>query len=114
LEREGKGAAILANAFHPGFVATEIFDKMENLPIWVVKLIKYVLDSGLAWNCDEGALTGLYLGVERDDLAKRNVRGRYYHPQAIEVDNPLANDEDLQAKLWEFSDSLVEKYLQQQ
>jgi len=111
LEASGNGNDVVANAFHPGFVATEMVDKIANIPPLVRKMVHYALKNGLAWNSTEGALTGLYLGVERDRLVRENAKGRYYHPQVIEVDNPLANDEQLQKKLWDFTTSLVEPYL---
>jgi hypothetical protein len=50
-------------------------------------------------------LTGLYLATHYD------IKGKYYHPQAQEVINPLALDEDLQDRLWNFSDQLVKDFL---
>ena len=59
----------------------------------------------------EGALTGLFLGVETERLIKENIRGKYFHPQSQEVVNPMAEDEKLQKDLWDFSESLIQKYL---
>jgi hypothetical protein len=117
---------IFANAFHPGLVDTEIFDKeVGNAPQFLVDAMKFfAIHTG--WTSLEGAFTGLYLGVAVDELAANNIRGQYYHPQVLRIENhPLApnnnnlnsnnnedgDDDDLPAKLWEFSDSLVEKYL---
>jgi NAD(P)-dependent dehydrogenase (short-subunit alcohol dehydrogenase family) len=95
-----------ANAFHPGMVNTKIFENvMEKAQVDDAKrrfmdgLLKYV------WQSPDGALTGLYLAVTH------GIKGRYFHPQAQEVVNPMSLDEQLQDDLWAFSDKLVENYL---
>ena len=108
-KRLGEDSGIIANAYHPGFVATEIFDKVQ-MPNMMKKIVRYFADNA-AWNSLEGALTGLFLGVEGEKLVNDNIRGRYFHPIAIEVQNPLADDEELQRKLWEFSESLIKEYI---
>jgi len=55
--------------------------------------------------------TQLFLGVATNKLVADHIRGKYYHPQAQEVLNPLSLDENLQKDLWEFSDALVAKFL---
>ena len=62
------------------------------------------------WKADEGALTGLFFIAATDKLEKENIRGRYYHPIAQDVENPLANDEDLQDRLWSFTEELVKDF----
>jgi NAD(P)-dependent dehydrogenase (short-subunit alcohol dehydrogenase family) len=99
---------ISANAFHPGLVNTPIFHKIyqvsdapKSMEDWMTNTVmpKY------AWQSPDGALTGLYLATHPD------IKGKYYHPQAQEVVNPLADDEELQDKLWDFSNELVKDYL---
>jgi hypothetical protein len=63
------------------------------------------------WTPAEGALTGLYLGAAIDRLRGENVRGLYFHPQSEPIVNPLANNEVLQDKLWDFSEELVKDFL---
>jgi len=107
------------NAFHPGLVATEIFDKIGGggTPQFVIDTMKSLANK-TGWTSLEGALTGLYLGVAVEDLQAHSIRGQYFHPQALQIENhPLApnnymNDgDDLPEMLWEFSDSLVKDYL---
>ena len=61
-------------------------------------------------NATEASLTALYLGVSEEVVAK-NIRGKNFHPIAQEVVNPLARDEELQIKLWEFLDELVKEFI---
>ena len=53
------------------------------------------------WSSADGALTGMYLG------AAIKTSGGYFHPQSQPVTNPDAEDEDLQERLWKFSEELV-------
>ena len=61
----------------------------------------------MTWTIEEGALTLLYLGVETNKLKEGDIRGKYFHPQIQEIVNPLSLDEELQDKLWKFSDDLL-------
>jgi NAD(P)-dependent dehydrogenase (short-subunit alcohol dehydrogenase family) len=113
------------NAVHPGAVNTYIWDKveMEKIPDLSNKLVltvsKYSLNflRNFMWTSEEGALTLLYLGTNVHDLQTKNIRGKYYHPQSIEMKNhqyaPDNNKETklLQEKLWIFLDELVADFL---
>ena len=82
----------------------------EALASTVIKsIVHYLLDNDVMWNATEASLTALYLGVS-DDVVSQDIRGRYFHPVAKEVVNPLAQDMELQARLWSFLDKLVEYY----
>ena len=69
------------------------------------------------WTSKEGALTLLYLGTAVKELQNNNIRGKYYHPQSIEMKNhPHAPNnsketKELQVKLWNFLDELVQDYV---
>ena len=55
------------------------------------------------------AFTGLYLSAAKES---RSSSSYYYHSQAIEMEAPLiAMNETLQDGLWDFSNQLVDKYL---
>ena len=106
--RLGKDSTVFANAFHPGAVATEIWGKNDLLPLSVRNFIERHMNS-IMWSCDEGALTGLYLGVHAG-IADKTIRGKYYHPQAAQQrPSPHAFDEALQRRLWIFLDSLTDE-----
>ncbi|KAG7344802.1 short-chain dehydrogenase/reductase family protein [Nitzschia inconspicua] len=97
---------ISANAFHPGLVNTAIFEKITAVSdIPNQAFMQDTIIPKYAWQSPDGALTGLFLATHFDS------RGKYYHPQAIEVVNELAVDESLQDKLWDFSEELVQDYL---
>jgi NAD(P)-dependent dehydrogenase (short-subunit alcohol dehydrogenase family) len=120
-KRNGPESNIYANSFSPGRVFTPIWDKgLENKFVvqeggeskvpWIARTFMEWL-KGTMWSAEEGALTGLFLGVEVDRLIQDNIRGQYFHPQSQRVVNDLAMDEMLQKELWEFSERLVKKYL---
>lgn len=108
----GDDSNVYVNACHPGAVNTSIWDKgdMEKIPSFVIKFVNH-LRRNVMWTGEEGALTQLFLGVATNKLVAKNIRGKYFHPQAEEVVNPLSLDETLQKELWEFSDALVAKFL---
>jgi NAD(P)-dependent dehydrogenase (short-subunit alcohol dehydrogenase family) len=102
----GPTSKLAANAFHPGLVNTPLVGRMmDSLPFnnYIRRLLNGV--TAHAWQSPDGALTGLYLAVTD------GIKGRYFHPQAQEVVNPMSLDEQLQDKLWAFSERLVENYL---
>lgn len=105
----GPDSAIYVNSAHPGAVATQIWYKLPDTTSWFVNKIYGILRSmqPSMWSSDVAALTLLYLGVATDDIQKRNIRGRYFHPIAIEVVNELSLDENLQDKVWAFLDDIV-------
>lgn len=94
-------------------VATEIWDKAfeeAKVPGYIKKISDW-FKREVMWTSAEGALTGLFLGTAVDRLKEENIRGKYFHPQTQEVVNPLSLDEDLQSRLWAFSEELVKDYL---
>jgi NAD(P)-dependent dehydrogenase (short-subunit alcohol dehydrogenase family) len=117
-KRNGPESNIYANSFSPGRVFTPIWDKglankfvqEENGIPWIARTFMEYL-KGTMWTAEQGALTGLFLGVEVDRLIKENIRGQYFHPQSQRVVNDLAMNETLQKELWDFSERLVEQYL---
>jgi len=104
---------IYVNAFHPGAAAMEIFGKAMaagQAPSWLVNIFTW-LERNVFWTPAEGALTGLFLGTAVDRLQTEHILGRYFHPQAQEVVNPMALNKTLQDRLWEFSEELVKNFL---
>lgn len=106
----GPGSHVYVNAMHPGAVNTAIWQKNPTIPAPVQKIVTYFRENAM-WNAAEGALTMLYLGVATDQLVAKDLRGRYFHPQAHEIVNPLALDEELQTKVWLFLDELVKDFV---
>lgn len=108
--RLGPNSTVYVNAANPGTVDTGIWDKNPLIPQKVQRVINY-FRKNVMWTSEEGALTMLYLGVAKNSIKDNDIRGKYYHPQSQEVVNHLALDEDLQQKLWKFSDELVQKFM---
>lgn len=108
-KRLGPRSNIYVNAFHPGLIWTPLVDKVFSDRPFILNVFRKF--RSFLWSVQEGALTGLFLGVATNQLKSENIRGRYYHPQSKEVINPLALDERLQDDLWNFSERLVQKYL---
>lgn len=106
----GPGANIFVNSAHPGAVATPIFSKLPNIPKVVLQVVDWLRLDSLMWSADVAALNLLYLGVATDELEKDDIRGKYFHPIAVEVINPLSLDEKLQDDLWRFLDDLVQDF----
>ena len=112
----GSDSNIYINAFSPGSVSTPIWEKSP-IPdtVGVIKsfimnqAIRFAFENDLMWDVTEASLTGLYLGVS-EEVVSRDIRGKYFHPIAQEVTKHLAQDEELQAKLWIFLDQLVDDY----
>ena len=114
--RLGSESTIFVNAFHPGAVDTGIFLKALELgraSRWYCYLADWV-QRDLMWSGRDGAHTGLFLGAQQDYLVRQKIRGNYYHPQGELVTNLMAEDEQLQNDLWEFSQELVRDFLPRQ
>ena len=105
-------STVYYNSFHPGTVNTPIIDKVLkdlNPPKFIFGIAEWFRK--LLWTMEEGALTGLFLAVAEERIRKDNIRGKYFHPMAQEVQNNYANDEQLQDKLWDFSEELIKDFL---
>lgn len=103
----GADSNVFINSAHPGAVQTEIWKKL-NLP----KILDFFLEkSNILWTSDEGALTLLYLAANVEELRKKDIRGKYFHPQSVEVVNPFSLDESLQDRLWQFSEELISEFI---
>mmetsp|Transcript_52700 Transcript_52700/g.111972 ORF Transcript_52700/g.111972 Transcript_52700/m.111972 type:complete len:388 (+) Transcript_52700:81-1244(+) len=103
---------IYVNAFHPGAVETPMVKKHISpfLPEFLVNTMSYI-NQRLLWTAEEGALTGIYLGVATDEIRSNNLRGRYFHPQSVEFDHPHMKDEELQENLWRLCEESVQNFL---
>lgn len=110
-ERLGPHSNVYVNSAHPGSVDTGIWIKNPLVPMFVQEYILYYIRKHIMWSAAEGALTLLYLGVATDDIKSRNIRGKYFHPQSVMIENKNADEPVLQRKLWEFSDELVKDFL---
>jgi len=111
------------NAANIGMVNTNIWDKAKVEQNQLVGYVKYFVKlwsisflRNIMWTSEEGSLTLLYLGTAVKELQNNDIRGKYYHPQSIEMKNhPHAPNnsktKELQVKLWNFLDELVQDYV---
>jgi WW domain-containing oxidoreductase len=106
-----RNLSIYINTFHPGAVNTLSWQKNPMFPEWLKATVFAFLQQKFMWNATEGALTMLYLGVATDKLQAKNIRGQYFHPQVHPVVNEYALDQDLQRRLWNFCEELVQDFL---
>ncbi|OEU23476.1 NAD(P)-binding protein [Fragilariopsis cylindrus CCMP1102] len=122
-ENSNKANSIMyVNAVLMGAVNTNIWNTIDydNTP-FLNDVFKYIVDNfvrPIMWTPEEGALTLLYLGTNVQDLQTKNIRGKYYHSQSIEMNNPIFAPNDgsketklVQEKLWLFLDDLVADFL---
>lgn len=74
---------------------------------FMFNIIDYFKES--MWTPEEGALTQVFLACA-DEVLIRDIRGRYFHPQAVEMQpcSRFAWRVDLQKKLWNFTEELIE------
>mmetsp|Transcript_9093 Transcript_9093/g.11825 ORF Transcript_9093/g.11825 Transcript_9093/m.11825 type:complete len:384 (+) Transcript_9093:152-1303(+) len=118
-----QGRIAFVNACGPGMTKTNVTEEFR------IKIRNYVKDQPalkplaeafisvfdfierqVTWTTADGARTQLYLSMAHD-VEIKNLTGKYYHPQAIEVQpSKFAQGElgkAMQAKLWEFSESIL-------
>lgn len=99
---------VYVNSFHPGMVMTGIWGKNPLIPAVAMPFVDW-LQNHMMWSGRDGALTMLYLGAAKDAIVGGDIRGQYYHPQAVRVNppQPYAQDRDLQARFWDFTKELA-------
>ncbi|KAF9332760.1 Retinol dehydrogenase 14 [Podila minutissima] len=109
LARRLAGSQVRVNSIHPGVVDTRMARAaMENMEGETAALFaKLPKDSFLT--PDDGALTQLYVATS-PDVVRSDIRGRFFIP--IGQEESLSSevlDEDLQEKLWEYSEKIVKE-----
>jgi NAD(P)-dependent dehydrogenase (short-subunit alcohol dehydrogenase family) len=95
LARRLEGAQVTANALHPGFVATGIYDKSDRLVQLVAPLIKRMTISP-----EEGAQTTIYLASAAE---VEGVTGKYFYRNEPVPSAPASYDECDAQRLWQIS-----------
>mmetsp|Transcript_19888 Transcript_19888/g.41855 ORF Transcript_19888/g.41855 Transcript_19888/m.41855 type:complete len:406 (+) Transcript_19888:79-1296(+) len=108
----GHDSNVYANVAHPGAVYTPIVapKKTQVLPQFLLDVMVHLVKK-ILWSAEDGVLTLLYLGVATDEIQNKELRGRYFHPQAVEVDHPHAKAEELQENVWKLCEELVQSFL---
>ncbi|KAF9199779.1 hypothetical protein BGZ49_010063 [Haplosporangium sp. Z 27] len=109
LARRLADTQVYVNIVHPGFVATEL--QRHNKKFFGPMVLKFLeaLTAVMAMTPEVGALTQLYAATS-PEIEDKDLRGRYFVPIANEIQpSPYALDEELQEKLWAFSEKLVKE-----
>jgi NAD(P)-dependent dehydrogenase (short-subunit alcohol dehydrogenase family) len=124
--KAGPSSTIVYNAFYPGRVQGVDYPHVlaaggsSALSRLATQLLSKLERREARWSAYDAAVTGLVLGTMdskgiisssgSDSSSSSNVpRGKYFHPllQLVEPTNPIADNEELQEKLWAFSEELL-------
>ncbi|KAF9317097.1 hypothetical protein BG003_001209 [Podila horticola] len=111
LARRLKDERVYVNIAHPGYVATELTRSSQAA---FGKTLGFLLESMtkiVGMTPEDGALTQLYCATS-PEIKNNDVRGKYFIPIANELEpNPIALDEDLQERLWSWTENIVQEKL---
>ncbi|KAG0338773.1 hypothetical protein BG000_003399 [Podila horticola] len=111
LARRLQDERVYVNVAHPGLVATELNRSNEaSFGKFGSRLIEG-MNKVFAVKPEVGALTQLYCATS-PEIESKDMRGKYFIPIAHELDpNPIAFDEDLQERLWRWTENIVRENL---
>ncbi|MEV0294319.1 SDR family NAD(P)-dependent oxidoreductase [Nocardia sp. NPDC050710] len=102
LARRTAGTGLVTAAFHPGAVATHVYD---NIPFGVGLFVRSPLSRPFFIRPDKGAQPLVHLVATPDGEA---INGRYFHRMKEERPrNKQALDDELAQRLWEFSEQIT-------
>ncbi|KAG0298135.1 hypothetical protein BGZ98_000304 [Dissophora globulifera] len=109
LARRVSKEQVYVNVAHPGYVSTELIRHSKALGGVVLDKVIQVMTKLIAMSPRKGALTQLYLATS-PEIEQQDIRGRYFIPIAKEIEpSTFARDEELQEKLWTFSEKLYKE-----
>jgi NAD(P)-dependent dehydrogenase (short-subunit alcohol dehydrogenase family) len=109
------GDFLFANSVHPGVVRTELGRGIQKSLGWfftaaLTPLFK-VFSLFAQISPEEGTLTTLYCATS-PDIVKKNFKDKYFVPFAQEQEPlPIARDDALADKLWDFTEQLINEKL---
>ncbi|KAG0325228.1 hypothetical protein BGZ99_000943 [Dissophora globulifera] len=102
---------VYVNIAHPGYASTELIRHSKDMGGAVYGKIMECVTRTVAMDPERSALTQLYL-ASSPEIEEQNIRGRYFIPIANEIEpSAYARDEELQEKLWIFSEKLYKEKL---
>lgn len=100
LGRRMEGQGVTTYALNPGRVASNVWRRLPGPIAWLFK--QTMLTN------DEGARTSVFCATDPSLSAET---GRYYQRERLKACNPVADDHDLAAELWQRSEAWVRDYL---
>ncbi|KAF9303811.1 hypothetical protein BGZ74_003003 [Mortierella antarctica] len=111
LARRLKDERVYVNIVHPGSVATELNRSSQETFGRTAGLLLEYMTKIVGMAPEDGALTQLYCATS-PEIENKDIRGKYFIPIANELDpNPIAFDEDLQERLWSWTENIVREKL---
>ncbi|KAG0336856.1 hypothetical protein BG004_007879 [Podila humilis] len=111
LARRLKDERVYVNMVHPGLVDTSLTSSVEETFGDLMSKPVKALISVAALTPDVGVLTQLYCATS-PEIQNKDIRGEYFIPIANILDpNPIAFDEDLQERLWSWTENIVHETL---
>ncbi|KAG0299832.1 hypothetical protein BGZ98_009722 [Dissophora globulifera] len=111
LARRVANERVYVNVAHPGYVSTELIRHSQELGGVVYDKFIHATTKVVGMSPMKGALTQLYLATS-PQAEDQDIRGRYFIPIANEISSSAyARDEELQEKLWAFSEKLYKNKL---
>ncbi|KAG0003967.1 hypothetical protein BGZ79_010667 [Entomortierella chlamydospora] len=107
LARRLEKERVYVNVAHPGYVRTELTRYSKDVVGSLTVKIFDAIGGFVAMTPTVGSLTQLYIATS-PKIESEDTRGRYFIPIAHEIlPSSYARDEELQEKLWTFSEKLV-------
>ena len=111
LARRLQHEQVYVNAIHPGVVNTNMgLHAMDNSGALAQKTWS-VVSGTIGLTPERGALTQLFAATS-PQIENNDWRGQFFVPIGHKVEpNKLTEDEDLQERLWTYSEALVRKHI---
>lgn len=100
LAKRLEGTGVTTYSLHPGVVASDVWREVPAPVRWFMKL--FMISN------EEGAKTTLYCAT---DPGEAQNAGLYYDKCKVTAANPIADDQALAKKLWDYSEEAVAAYL---
>jgi len=114
LNRRLEGKKVFSNSCHPGGIKTNLGRHVETeMKKGAGERVVELFDSFMNFVTmvpNQGAVTQLYLSTS-PDVESKEIRGKFYYPQAREVAPPKFATEAAEQELWELSERLVAPFL---
>ncbi|KAG0226443.1 hypothetical protein BGW42_003648 [Actinomortierella wolfii] len=100
---------VYVNAIHPGYVYTDLDRSVQDTAGAIAGKITKMSNRIFGMPATKGCLTQLYAGTS-PEIEEKDIRGRYFVPLGKELrPSKFALDEDLQEKLWEYSEKIMKE-----
>ncbi|KAK3828951.1 MAG: hypothetical protein J3Q66DRAFT_323951 [Benniella sp.] len=100
---------VYVNAVHPGYCGTDIDNNIQSTIGYVAAKVVLKTRELIGRTPADGAVTQLYCATSQE-IEDKNLSGRYFVPDGHELrPGPYAMDEDLQERLFKYSEDFMLK-----